>query len=244
MGKINDLKQMKNIFQSRIMLGMIISLSMSVLLMAVMSIVMFVFAGTNETIYFSWGINDGSYEDRLNYSNRIIIYMGVFDIILGLFKFVDLFAAFGVYKNCLKSIGFTIIKVTSIFMSILCSIVFVVLFIGAFVSALTSSQEYKMEAFKTMIVPAITFFFPTLKFISLSVTITSLKKQLANGVLLLIISTAVLMVCDFIALIDTLTYIEYYSVISLNAASVFLVFSVIDVFIFLMAKNYVQTQVS
>ena len=129
-------------------------------------------------------------------------------------------------------------------MSILCSIVFVVLFIGAFVSALTSSQEYKMEAFKTMIVPAITFFFPTLKFISLSVTITSLKKQLANGVLLLIISTAVLMVCDFIALIDTLTYIEYYSVISLNAASVFLVFSVIDVFIFLMAKNYVQTQVS
>ena len=36
MGKINDLKQMKNIFQSRIMLGMIISLSVSVLLMAVM----------------------------------------------------------------------------------------------------------------------------------------------------------------------------------------------------------------
>ena len=65
-----------------------------------------------------------------------------------------------------------------------------------------------------------------------------------NCILLLIISTAVLTVCDFIVLTDTLTYIEYYSVISLNAASVFLVFSVIDVFIFLMAKNYVQTQVS
>ena len=71
MGKINDLKQMKNIFQSRIMLGMIISLSVSVLLMAVMSIVMFVFAGTNETIYFWWGIGDGSYEDKLNYDYRM-----------------------------------------------------------------------------------------------------------------------------------------------------------------------------
>jgi len=76
MGKIKDLKQMKNVFQSRIMIGMIIALSVSVLLMAVMSIIMFVFANTTETVYFSWGIGDGSYEDRLDYSNSIIILYG------------------------------------------------------------------------------------------------------------------------------------------------------------------------
>ena len=244
MGKIKDLKQMKNVFQSRIMIGMIIALSVSVLLMAVMSIIMFVFANTTETVYFSWGIGDGSYEGRLDYSNSIIICMGIFDIIVGLFKLADLFAAFGVYKKYIKSVGFTIIKITAIFMSVLCAIGFLILFVGAFVSAIRTSYGYKLEAFKTMIIPAIIVFFPTLKFISLSVTITSVKKQLTNGVLLLIISTAVLTVCDLIVVIYTLTDIKYYSVISLNISAIFLVFSVIDVFIFLMAKNYVQTQVS
>ena len=242
MGKIKSMKQMKDVFQSKIMRGMIISLSVSVVLMLTMAVVMFVFANTTDRTYFSWGFGDGSYEDRLRYSNFIIMCMGIFDIVLALFKFVELFAAFGVYKKYPKSIGFNIIKIIAIVMSVICSAAFAVLFVGAFVLAVTSDQGYKLAAFRSMIVPAIVVFFPTLKFISLSVTVTSVKKQLTNGVLLLIISTAVLIACNFITVVDTLSDIRYYSVISLNVVAVFLVFGVVDLFTFLIARYYAKIQ--
>lgn len=245
MDKVRNMNQAENVFQSKIMQGMIITLLAGGIVMLIMAIVMFVFAGTSNEVYLSFGLDDMSAEARLKQSKLIITGLGIVNICVAAVKFTELFAAVSVYKKYPKSTGFTIIKITAVIMSAVCCLLFAAFFIGAFVSAITSGYGYKLAAFKSNIIPAVIIFFPALKFIALSVTVTSIKKQITSGILLLIISTAVLSAGYLIFAVDVLLdMLIYYALLAVNIALIFLVFGSVNIFIFLMAKNYVKLQVS
>lgn len=244
MGKVKNMNQIKNVFQSKIMLGMIITLLVSFLCLLVMAVIMFVFAAVSENVYFSFGLDDVPYETKLNQSKLLITAIAVADICIAAVKITELCATYSIYKKYPKSTGFNIIKITSIVMSVICSLIFAFLFVGAFISAVQSGEGYKLASFRAMMLPAIIMFFPTLKFISLSVTVSSIKKQVTNGVLLLMISTAVLTAGYFIVATDIIINItKYYGIISINMALILVVFGVVDLFIFIMTNRYMKIQI-
>lgn len=224
----------KGILKSKRMIGMIISLAAGAVIMLGFAVYMFIFASNADTVYFDF-YDVGSFEERLEQS-RVILYMiAVGNLLIAAEKIVPFIASILMYKRYPDTKGLKVLKGVAIAGTVFYCLLFAGLFVWSFIYAFQDGK-FNWTAFRNVMMPTLVVLFPALKFISLTMTTSSVQKNVSNGVILLAIVTAILIVGNFMSAIDALA--GAYMFINLNAAAIFMILAAENQFLFLMTRKY------
>lgn len=227
----------KGILKSRIMIGMIITLAVGAAAMLGLSLCICIFLARSQGMAFDFS-NLGFLDEKLQHTNTILYWMAFGNLFIAAEKIVPLIASILMYKKYPKETGLNLLKIVAVIGAVFYSLAFAVLFVWAFIAAFQSADGHRMETFKSVIKLAIVLFFPAIKFVSLSMTVSSVKKNVSQGILLHIISTAVLTVANFLLAADMLLQNGNYDIININAGVMFLILASENLFLFFMTRKY------
>jgi len=227
----------KGILKSKIMIGMITSLAVGAAAMLGLALFIFIFLSQSQGMVFDFS-DLGFLDEKLRHSSTVLYWIAFGDIIIAAEKIVPLTASILMYKKYPEETGLNVLKVVAVIGAVFYSLAFAVLFVWAFVEAFRSADGHRMVAFKSVIRFAIVVFFPAIKFVSLSMTVSSVKKNVSDGILLHIISTAVLTVANFLIAADMFLQSGTYDIVNLNAGIMFLILAAENMFLFLMTRKY------
>ena len=222
----------KGILKSKRMIGMIISLAAGSVIMLGFAVYMFIFAAQSREIYFG---DIGSFEERLDKSRMVLYCIAIGDLLIAIEKIIPLIASILMYKKYPDTKGLKLLKGIAITAAVFYCIFFAVLLVWSFIYA-RQTGKFVWRAFGTAILPTFVMLFPALKFISLTMTTSSVQKNVSNGVILLAIITALLTVSGVLSAIDA--FGGAYMFLNLNLAVVFILLAAENLFLFLMTRKY------
>ena len=225
----------KGILKSKTMISMIITLAAGALIMLGFSIFMFIFAGQSSAVYFG---DAGNLEERIWQSKTILYGIAIADLLIAAEKIIPFIASVVMYKKYPDPKGLNILKITAVTGAVFYSLLFAGLFIGSFFMAFKSDSGFDMPTFKFFMIMSAVALLPMLKFISMTVMIPSVKQNTSDGVILLSVVTAILIVCNAASLMDMFSLSKTYMSVNMNAGAVFLILVFENLFLFLMTRKY------
>lgn len=214
---------------------MIITLAAGAVIMLGFAVFMFIFAQNSSTVYFG---NADIIEERLQQSKIALCCIAVGDLLIAIEKIVPLISSIVMYKKYPDPKGLNILKGTAVTGAVFYSLLFLFLFVGSFVIAFKFNQSFDVSTFQFFMLLAAVTLFPMLKFISMTIMIPSVKRNLSEGVALLSITTAILTIAHAMSFIDVFSLSQTYMIINLNAAAIFLILVFENLFFFLMTRKY------
>ena len=139
------------------------------------------------------------------------------------------------YRKYPDTKGLKVLKVIAIVGAVFYCLLFAGLLVWSFIYA-CQSGKFVWRAFGSVLLPTLVVVFPALKFISLIMTTSSVQKNVSNGVILLAIVTAILIVGCVMSAIDAFGGV--YMFININAAAIFIILAAENQFLFLMTRKY------
>ena len=222
----------KGILKSNRMVGMIISLAAGAVIMLGFAVYMFIFAAQSQEIYFG---DVGSFEERLNQSKMVLYVIATGDLLIAIEKIVPLIASVMMYKKYPDTKGLKLLKGIAVVAAVFYCLLFAVLLVWSFIYA-RQTGKFVWRAFGSVALPTFVVLFPALKFISLSMTTSSVQKNVSNGMILLAIITALLVVSGVLSVIDS--FGGAYLFLNLNLAAVSVILLAENLFLFLMTRKY------
>ncbi len=226
----------KGILKSKRMIGMIITLAVGAVVMVGFAVYMFIYAMRDDMV--------GVFSDAGNNANggiwinrNFLFCIAAANLLIALEKIVPFIASVLMYKRYPDVKGLNVLKVVAVIGAAFYGIAFMILFVMAFVEVFRSADGHRMAAFKSSMLPATAVFFFAVKFLSLSMTVSSVKKNILNGVMLLMVTTAILTVGGIMIVFDVLSSLQT-DMFIINICVVLLVLSAENLFLFLMTRKY------
>ena len=224
----------KGILKSKRMIGMIITLAAGAVIMLGLAVYMFIFAAQSQEIYFDFS-DLGSFDERLQQSKTILYLIAFGNLLIAAEKIVPLIASILMYRKYPDTKGLKVLKVIAIVGAVFYCLLFAGLLVWSFIYA-CQSGKFVWKAFGSVLLPTLVVVFPALKFISLIMATSSVQKNVSNGVILLAIVTAILIVGCVMSAIDAFGGV--YMFININAAAIFIILAAENQFLFLMTRKY------
>ena len=224
----------KGILKSKRMIGMIITLAAGAVIMLGLAVYMFIFAAQSQEIYFDFS-DLGSFDERLQQSRTILYWIAFGNLLIAAKKIVPLIASILMYRKYPDTKGLKVLKVIATVGAVFYCLLFAGLLVWSFIYA-CQSGKFVWKAFGSVLLPTLVVVFPALKFISLIMTTSSVQKNVSNGVILLAIVTAILIVGCVMSAIDAFGGV--YMFININAAAIFIILAAENQFLFLMTRKY------
>ena len=224
----------KGILKSKRMIGMIITLAAGAVIMLGLAVYMFIFAAQSQEIYFDFS-DFGSFDERLQQSKTILYLIAFGNLLIAAEKIVPLIASILMYRKYPDTKGLKVLKVIVIVGAVFYCLLFAGLLVWSFIYA-CQSGKFVWRAFGSVLLPTLVVVFPALKFISLIMTTSSVQKNVSNGVILLAMVTAILIVGCAMSAIDAFGGI--YMFININVAAIFIILAAENQFLFLMTRKY------
>lgn len=232
----------KGILKSKRMIGMIITLAVGTVIMLGFAVYMFIFA-MRDDIGVLFGNTANDINGGMWITRNFVFGIAAADFLIALEKVVPFIASVLMYKRYPDVKGLNVLKVVAVTGMVFYCISFAVLFVYAFAAAFQSPNGYRMAAFKSSMLPATIVFFFALKFLSLSLTVSSVKKNVVNGVMLLVVTTAILSVGDFMIVFDIFSSLQA-DMFIINIGVVFVILAAENLFLFLMTRKYLLMKAS
>ena len=224
----------KGILKSKRMIGMIITLAAGAVIMLGLAVYMFIFAAQSQEIYFDFS-DLGSFDERLQQSRTILYWIAFGNLLIAAKKIVPLIASILMYRKYPDTKGLKVLKIIATVGAVFYCLLFAGLLVWSFIYA-CQSGKFVWKAFGSVLLPTLVVVFPALKFISLIMTTSSVQKNVSNGVILLAIVTAILIVGCVMSAIDAFGGV--YMFININAAAIFIILAAENQFLFLMTRKY------
>ena len=224
----------KGILKSKRMIGMIITLAAGAVIMLGLAVYMFIFAAQSQEIYFDFS-DLGSFDERLQQSRTILYWIAFGNLLIAAKKIVPLIASILMYRKYPDTKGLKVLKIIATVGAVFYCLLFAGLLVWSFIYA-CQSGKFVWRAFGSVLLPTLVVVFPALKFISLIMTTSSVQKNVSNGVILLAMVTAILIVGCAMSAIDAFGGI--YMFININVAAIFIILAAENQFLFLMTRKY------
>lgn len=224
----------KGILKSKRMIGMIITLAAGAVIMLGLAVYMFIFAAQSQEIYFDFS-DLGSFDERLQQSRTILYWIAFGNLLIAAKKIVPLIASILMYRKYPDTKGLKVLKIIATVGAVFYCLLFAGLLVWSFIYA-CQSGKFVWKAFGSVLLPTLVVVFPALKFISLIMTTSSVQKNVSNGVILLAIVTAILIVGCVMSAIDAFGGV--YMFININVAAIFIILAAENQFLFLMTRKY------
>ena len=224
----------KGILKSKRMIGMIITLAAGAVIMLGLAVYMFIFAAQSQEIYFDFS-DLGSFDERLKQSRTILYWIAFGNLLIAAEKIVPLIASILMYRKYPDTKGLKVLKIIATVGAVFYCLLFAGLLVWSFIYA-CQSGKFVWKAFGSVLLPTLVVVFPALKFISLIMTTSSVQKNVSNGVILLAMVTAILIVGCAMSAIDAFGGI--YMFININVAAIFIILAAENQFLFLMTRKY------
>lgn len=232
----------KGILKSKRMIGMIITLAVGAVVMLGFAVYMFIYAIRND-IGALFGVAANDSNGGIWLTRNFVFCIAAADLLIALEKVVPLIASVLMYKRYPDVKGLNVLKGVAVVGMVFYCISFAVLFVYAFVAAFQSPDGYRMAAFKSSMLPATVVFFFALKFLSLSLTVSSVKKNVINGVMFLLVTTAMLAVGDIMIVFDIFSSLQA-DMFIINIGVVLGILAAENLFLFLMTRKYLLMKAS
>ena len=226
----------KGILKSKRMIGMIITLAVGAVVMLGFAVYMFIYA-VRDDIGALFGVTANDVNGGIWLTRNFVFCIAAADLLIAVEKIVLLIASVLMYRRYPDVKGLNVLKVVAVVGMVFYSVSFAVLFVYSFIAAFQSPDGFRMAAFRASILPATIVFFFALKFLSLSLTVSSVKKNVVNGVMLLVVTTVMLAVGGFMIVFDIFSSLKA-DMFIVNIGAMLVILAAENLFLFLMTRKY------
>lgn len=226
----------KGILKSKRMIGMIITLAVGAVVMLGFAVYMFIYA-VRDDIGALFGVTANDVNGGIWLTRNFVFCIAAADLLIAVEKIVPLIASVLMYRRYPDVKGLNVLKVVAVVGMVFYSVSFAVLFVYSFIAEFQSPDGSRMAAFRASILPATIVFFFALKFLSLSLTASSVKKNVVNGVMLLVVTTVMLAVGGFMIVFDIFSSLKA-DMFIVNIGAMLVILAAENLFLFLMTRKY------